>query len=172
MGFLLFVGRPGTESLNKPRAGATEAMWDVVLGASPKQYREYCEGLRQRNAPTVPRPAGLGPKRASAASRSLPIFAILASSRFLHPPRFGSNALHVGLVQRFPAIRRAPPLVPRVAIEKPERSGASRLRAQCDPLRERHFEAQQTFGSAEPLVEGEIHAIGDALADRHELLLC
>ena len=47
------------ESLNKPRADATEAMWDAVLGASPKQYREYYKGLRQRNAPTAPRPDGL-----------------------------------------------------------------------------------------------------------------
>ena len=39
------------EPLNKSRAGATEALWDAVLGGSPKQYREYCEGFRQRNAP-------------------------------------------------------------------------------------------------------------------------
>jgi hypothetical protein len=29
-------------------------MPDAVLGASPKQYREYREGLRRRNAPAVP----------------------------------------------------------------------------------------------------------------------
>src|SRR5918912_1017639 len=89
------------EPLNKPRAGATEALWDAVLGGSPKQYREYCEGFRQPNAPRAPRPFGLGPKRASASSRSLLIFSISAASRSLHPSRFGPNALHVGLVQRF-----------------------------------------------------------------------
>ena len=67
-----------------------------------QQYREYCKRVRQRNAPRSPRPFGLGPKRASAASRSLRIFAILASSRSLHPSRFGPNALRVGLIQRFP----------------------------------------------------------------------
>ncbi|MGZ5147429.1 MAG: hypothetical protein ACXWCP_28165, partial [Burkholderiales bacterium] len=33
--------------------GATGLMRDAVLGASPQQYREYCKGLRRRNAPAA-----------------------------------------------------------------------------------------------------------------------
>ena len=36
-----------------------------------RQYREYCKGARRRNAPRVPRPFGLRPKRAPALSRIL-----------------------------------------------------------------------------------------------------
>src|SRR5205823_845357 len=70
-------------------------------GGSAKQYREYCKGCRRRNAPMLPRPDGLRPERASAASRRLLIFAISPALRFLHPWRSGRNALHVRLVQRF-----------------------------------------------------------------------
>jgi hypothetical protein len=41
------------EPLNKSRAGATGLMRDAVLEASPQQYREYCKGLRRRNAPAA-----------------------------------------------------------------------------------------------------------------------
>ena len=94
-------GGHAMEPLNKPRAGATEALWDAVLGGSPKQYVDIARGSDNEMRLERPVPYGLGPKPASASSRSLPIFAILAASRSLHPSRFGPNALRVGLIQRF-----------------------------------------------------------------------
>ena len=65
-------------------------------------------GKRRNGKPLRgPRPVGLRPKRASAASRGLPIEWLWAAPRSLHPSRLGRNTLHVGPVQRFLSVSLA-----------------------------------------------------------------
>src|SRR5688572_21787615 len=48
------------EPLNKPRAGATEARWDAVLGGRAKQYVDIASESDDEMRPCCPVPSGCG----------------------------------------------------------------------------------------------------------------
>src|SRR5688572_32474196 len=48
------------EPLNKPRAGATEARWDAVLGGGPKQYVDIARADDDEMRPCCSVPSGYG----------------------------------------------------------------------------------------------------------------
>src|SRR4029077_3898269 len=98
-------GVVGCRSRSKP-----EAISRILRGVATTRCAQSAPSLRVR------------PKTRVCGVAFLLILSISPSSRSLHPSRCGPNALHVGLVQRFPKAEGERRLPSRVSGHQPTRN--------------------------------------------------
>src|SRR5262249_50695461 len=71
---------------------ATEAMWDAGRGGEPEAICRYCEGSRQRDAPTAPRPTRVAARTVVCVVARLDHIDIWPAPSASHTLRPGHNA--------------------------------------------------------------------------------